>query len=234
MRRAIAFLTPVGGAAAPSAAAVVWFPIVGALVGLAVGGVWWAADQIWPPAVAAAVAVAADLALTGLLHLDGLVDAADGLLPPMERERRLAVMADPGAGAFGVGVAIVVLLLRWTAFAALEPSAWLVAGLWCGSRTVMAVALRTIRSARPGGLTESFRGGMATPVAAYGMGLAAALACGAIGLGPGLASVAALGAGAALVFALAARRIGGCTGDVLGAAGVIGESVGLLVAAARW
>ncbi len=234
MRRAIAFLTPVGGAAAPSAAAVAWFPVVGALLGLGVGGAWWTAARIWPPAVAAAVAVAADLALTGLLHFDGLVDAADGLLAPMERERRLAVMADPGAGAFGVGVAVVVVLLRWTALTALDPSAWLVAGLWCGSRTVMAVALGTIRPARPGGLTESFRGAPAGPVGAYGMAMAAGLSAAAIGLGPGLASVAAVVVGAGLVFSLAARRVGGVTGDVLGAAGVIGETVGLLVAATRW
>jgi len=334
MRRAIAFLTPVGGAAAPSGAAVAWFPAVGALVGFAVGAVWWGADRIWPPAVAAAIAIAADLALTGLLHFDGLVDSADGLLPPLDRDRRLAVMSDPGAGAFGVGVAAATLLLRWTAFASLEPSAWLVAGLWCGSRTVMAVALRTIRPAKAGGLTAAFQGdgrrggGTADdaahgaghdpghgpeaagpspeaaghgarddpghgaggspaghgpeaaghdpghdaahgaghdpghgpeaagpspeaaghhagpspgrrpagggPVGAYGISVGAALGAGAIGLGPGLASVAALVVGAALVFLLAARRIGGVTGDVLGAAGVVGETVGLLVAAARW
>lgn len=234
MRRAIAFLTPVGGAAAPSPAAVAWFPVVGVLVGAAVGAVWWGAAQVWPPAVAAAVALAADLALTGLLHLDGLIDSADGLLAPMDRERRLAVMADPGAGAFGVVVAIVVMLLRWSALAALAPSAWLLAGVWCGSRTVMAVALGTIRPARPGGLTEAFRGGSAGPVGAYGMGIGAALSAAAIGLGPGLAATAGVVVGAALVFALAARRIGGITGDVLGAAGVVGEALGLLLAAARW
>ena len=112
MRRALAFLTPLGGPVAPSPSALAWFPVVGALLGLGLGGVWWLADRLWAAPVAAAVVVAADLALTGMLHFDGLVDSADGLLPPLVAERRLEVMADPAAGAFGVGVAVVVLLLR--------------------------------------------------------------------------------------------------------------------------
>ena len=71
MRRAMAFLTPVGGAATPSARALVWFPVVGALIGLAVGGVWSVGGRLWPPAVAAALALAADLALTGIYTTQG-------------------------------------------------------------------------------------------------------------------------------------------------------------------
>ena len=81
MRRAVAFLTCLGGPAVPDARTLSWFPVVGAALGLVVGGAWWGAEQLWPPAVAAALVVALDLALTGLLHLDGLVDSADGLLP---------------------------------------------------------------------------------------------------------------------------------------------------------
>jgi adenosylcobinamide-GDP ribazoletransferase len=236
MRRAVAFLTPVGGAAAPSPGAVPWFPVVGALLGAAVGTVWWAADQLWPPAVAAALAVAADLALTGLLHADGLVDSADGLLPPLERERRLVVMADPRSGAFGVVTVVVVVLLRWTAFASREPSVLLVAGLWCASRTGMAVALLALPYARPSGLAGSFRGARVkpAPVAAAGLAGGAVLAALGAGLAAGLAAVAAVAAGGVLVLGLALRRIGGYTGDVLGATGMVGETAGLVVAAARW
>ena len=102
MRRALAFLTPLGGASTPSPGALSWFPLVGALIGVAVGGVWWLAAKGWGPAPAAALAVAADLALTGLLHVDGLADSADGLLPHLDRQRRLEVMAEPGIGAFGL------------------------------------------------------------------------------------------------------------------------------------
>ena len=236
MRRALAFLTPVGGAAAPSSAAVPWFPVVGALLGAAVGAVWWGADRLWPPAVAAGLALAADLLLTGALHADGLADTADGLLPPLDRERRLDVMADPRTGAFGVVAVVTVLLLRWAAFASQDPSVLAVAGIWCASRTAMAVALMAGRYARPGGLATAFQGGRSRtlPVAAGGGMAASALAATGLGLVPGVAAVLAVFGGAAVVLWLAMRRIGGYTGDVLGAAGLVGETAGLLVAAARW
>lgn len=236
MRRAVAFLTPVGGAAPPSPGAVPWFPAVGALIGAAVGAVWWGAGRLWPPAVAAALAVAVDLALTGLLHADGLADTADGLVPPLERERRLEVMADPRTGAFGVAALAAALLLRWAAFASREPSVLLVAGLWCASRTVMAVALLALPYARRGGLAAAFRGGPSRPIplAAAGLVGAAALAAAGAGLVPGLTAVAAVAAGGALVLWLAMRRVGGYTGDVLGGAGMVGETAGLVAAAARW
>jgi adenosylcobinamide-GDP ribazoletransferase len=241
VRRALAFLTPVGGgdAAVPTAAAVAWFPPVGALVGLAVGGTWWLAAQVWPPAVAAALALAVDLVLTGMLHLDGLVDSADGLLAPLERERRLEVMADPRAGAFGVGAAVVVLLLRWTALASQRVSVLLVAGLWCASRTVMATTLRTLPYVRPGGLATAFRstGSSATPVAVGGAVAGMVLGGVLVAVGRGGAGLVALVAGVAAavgVVALAARRLGGFPGDVLGAAGMVGETAALVVAAARW
>lgn len=232
MRRALSFLTPMGGAVAPSPSALAWFPVVGALLGLALGGVWWLADRLWAAPVAAAVVVAADLALTGLLHFDGLVDAADGLLPPLERGRRLEVMADPAAGAFGVGVGVVVLLLRWASLATLAPAPWLLAALWCTSRLAMAVVATTVPYARPGGLAGAFLepGRRRAPVA--GVLLVVLLA--ALAGGDGVAGVAALVVVAGAVVALAARRIGGFTGDVLGAAGILGETAGLLAAAARW
>ena len=234
VRRAVAFLTPVGGAADPSPAAVSWFPAVGAAIGIAVGAVWWGADRLWPPALAAALAVAADLVLTGALHADGLVDSADGLLPPLDRERRLEVMADPRAGAFGVTALAVVVLLRWSALASQRPAVWLVAALWCLSRTVMAVALRTLPYARVGGLAQSFRGGSAVSAGLSGVGIAVVAVAlssdAARAVAAALAAVAAAGA----VLLLARRRLGGYTGDVLGAAGIVAETAGLVVAAARW
>ena len=232
MRRALGFLTSFGGAAAPSPDALAWFPAVGAALGLALGAVWWLADRLWAAPVAAAVVVAADLALTGMLHFDGLVDAADGLLPPLDPSRRLEVMADPATGAFGVGIGVTVLLLRWASLAALTPSPVLLGGLWCASRFVMAQAAREMRYARGSGLASAFlaSGSQATPVA--GTLLGAVL----IGLGGGdaVAGIVGLGVGAVAVVALADRKLGGFTGDVLGAAGIVGETAGLLAAAARW
>lgn len=230
MRRALSFLTPLGGPVAPSPAALSWFPVVGAVLGLTLGGVWWLADRLWAAPVAAAVVVAADLALTGMLHFDGLVDSADGLLPPLDQDRRLDVMADPATGAFGVGVAVVVLLLRWASLAALAPAPWLLAALWCASRFAMADVTRTVPYARSVGLATAFLQSRRPLLS--GVLLGAALV--AFGGGDAIVGVVALALTTAGVVALAVRRIGGFTGDVLGAAGMVGETAGLLAAAARW
>ncbi len=234
MRRAIAFLTPLGGAAVPDRRTLSWFPVVGAGIGAVVGGVWWGAGRIWPPAVAATLAVLTDLALTGLLHFDGLIDAADGLLPHLPPDRRLAVMAEPTVGAYGVALGAAVLLARFAALASMSPSVLLIAGAWCASRTVMAVTARALPYAHPsGGLASVMLGGDWRPVAAYGFVGAVALGAAVDHLRGGVA-VAAGAIGAFGVVLFARHRLGGFTGDVLGAAGIIGETVALVVAAAKW
>jgi adenosylcobinamide-GDP ribazoletransferase len=247
MRKALAFLTPLGGASVPSPGALDWFPVVGAAIGLAVGGVWWLADRAWPALAAAGVVVVADVALTGYLHFDGLADAADGLVPPMSRQRRLEVMADPAVGAFGAVTVVVVVVSRFGAFASTAAAPLVVGALWCGSRAAMAVVARCLDYARPGGLAAAFVADAAhEDTGRRGRGVAGAVIPGIIGvaLGVGLAIVgrgahglAAMGGeviAIALVVWFAHRRIGGFTGDVLGAAGVVGETIGLLVLAAKW
>jgi adenosylcobinamide-GDP ribazoletransferase len=235
VRRALAFLTPlpVGATDPPDRATLAWFPVVGALIGTLVGAVWWGAERVWPPAVAAALVVIADLALTGMLHLDGLMDSADGLLPHLDRDRRLEVMSEPGVGAFAVAIAIAVIALRVTALASMTPSVALLAGVWCASRTGMAVIAGALPYAREHGLASGVLGGAWRPIGLYG--LIASVSLGAIAGGRlREAAVATVFAGALAVALLARRRIGGFTGDVLGAAGVIGETVALVIAAARW
>jgi len=237
VRAAVAFLTVLGGPARPNGRTVAWFPAVGAAIGLALGGVWWLSAEIWPPLLAAAVVVAADLAITGLLHVDGLADSADGLLPPLDsRARRLAVMADPSTGAFGVAAVAAMLLLRVGALASIQPDALALAAIWCASRTLMAVAALDLTYSRPDGLASDFVGPDARrlvwPVGLGGMVLAGVLAALAGGW-HGLAALAAATLGALAVLWLAHRRIGGFTGDVLGAAAVTAETAGLLALAAR-
>jgi len=234
MRSALGFLTVLGGPAPPDRRAPAWFGLVGAVVGLAVGAVWWAAGQLWPPVVAAVLAVTADAVLTGMLHLDGLADSADGLLPPVDRGRRLEIMAAPDVGAFGVVALVLILLARVAALAALTPDVWLVAGLWAAARAGMALTMAAVPYARPGGLAGGFAGpGAVGPAAATAAGglVVAGLAVGGVG---GAVTALAAAAGFAGVVALARARLGGYTGDVLGAAGVVAETVGLLVAAAKW
>ncbi len=247
--QALAFLTPLGGAASPTRAAFVWFPVVGALLGLVLGSIWWTTEEALGVFAAAALVVAADLALTGALHFDGLLDSADGLLPHLPAERRLAVMAEPHVGAFAIATGTTTLLLRTAALTALGASRpLLLAALWSLSRTAMAVTALTGRYARSRGLASSF---LSEPAAGEGATAGEALAAagptwvapaviGAVlflGLAvvhdpSSLVAIAAAGVAAAGVGVLARRRIGGFTGDTLGAGGVVAETVGLLTAAA--
>jgi adenosylcobinamide-GDP ribazoletransferase len=238
VRRALSFLTVLGRAAEPNERTLSWFPIVGIAVGAVVGSAWWVAGRVWPAAVAAVVAVAVDAALTGCLHLDGLADAADGLLPAVGRERRFEIMADPRIGAFGAVALVLVLSLRTTALAVTVARPLVIAGLWCGSRTMMGVVARTLPYAHAeGGTASAFVGAHHSAasrygVAAYGMGAACALAAVGAG-GRGLVVIAAEVVAMIAVVWFAARRVGGYTGDVLGAMGVIGETVGLLALVAK-
>jgi adenosylcobinamide-GDP ribazoletransferase len=244
MRGALSFLTVLGRAAQPNERTLAWFPVVGIAVGAIVGLVWCAAGRLWPAAVAATLAVAADAIVTGCLHLDGVADAADGLLPAVERSRRLEIMADPRVGAFGAVALVLVLFARTASLASTTPRPLVIMGLWCASRTLMAVVARAVPYARDqGGMASSFvgdamqrgrRSGLPAwaGVAAYGMAAALALVLAGVGL-KGLAVLAAALVGMGAVVWLAQRRIGGYTGDVLGAGGVLAETLGLLVLAAR-
>jgi adenosylcobinamide-GDP ribazoletransferase len=211
---------------------------VGAAIGAVVGLVWWGASAAWRgPLVPAALAVVADLAVTGLLHVDGLADSADGLLGHLSRERRLEVMSGPEIGAFGLAVTVVVLVVRVASLAQLRPEVALVAGLWCLSRSVMVGAMLVVPYARgAGGLAAAFLGGgRAVPglAAAAGVAAGAALAI----LSGGAPAAAGVGAGVLLpvgLLMLARRRLGGFTGDVLGASVLLSETAALLVSGIRW
>jgi adenosylcobinamide-GDP ribazoletransferase len=234
MREALGLLTVLGGSRTPTPRALRWFPVVGAALGGLVGSVWWLADRAFTAFLAASLAIVADLALTGMLHYDGLADAADGLLPHASRERRLAIMRAPDVGAFGIAAVGAVLLVRTAAFAGQPADVALVAAFWCASRTIVALALGVMRYARDTGMASPL---LEAGPARWGLVVAllpaAALAFVADG-GRGAVAMAALVVAAAGILVLARRRIGGYTGDVLGATIVVAETVALVVTAARW
>jgi adenosylcobinamide-GDP ribazoletransferase len=175
------------------------------------------------------------------MHFDGLADAGDGLVAPMSRERRLQAMADPAIGAFGAISVGAVLVLRVAALAALRPAPLVLGGLWCASRTTMVIMTETMTYARPNGLVADFVSSAARTTTQLVVVRAAAaagllLAAGLVVLGRGVHGLAALGGelvAMGAVAVLSRRRIGGYTGDVLGAAGVLGETLGLVILAAR-
>lgn len=229
MLSALSFLTVFGRARRPGDTTLRWFPVIGALIGSVVAGVYWAAHEMWPPAVAGAIVLAADLVVTGALHLDGLADSADGLLAHLDRERRLAVMADPAVGAFATVTVVVVLLLRWSVLADPGIGTGAIVAVWAISRTAAAAVPAVMEYARPGGLAETFRRGASPWVLGWLVPLGAGLVV-VSGWRGGAASVAAVIA-PAMVLLLSQHRLGGFTGDVLGAAIVLSETVALVVLA---
>jgi adenosylcobinamide-GDP ribazoletransferase len=230
-RSALSFLTVLGGASDPRSSGLKWFPAVGVVLGGLTGGVWWLASQVFSAPVAAALALLTDLALTGMLHFDGLADSADGLLPHLSRERRLQVMHSPEIGAFALTVVGGVLIARHAGLAAQPASVLLLVALMTASRAFIAGVIGAGGMARGEGLGSPFRpaGGMG-PVLPGG----AVIAAGAVAwlaIGPaGAFAVASAVVVAAGVIGLARRRIGGWTGDVLGASVLMAETFGLLAA----
>jgi adenosylcobinamide-GDP ribazoletransferase len=256
MKSAFGFLSVIGRrGSVPDTRTSRWFPLVGLVLGAVVGLVLWGAGNMWSPFLAAVVAVIADLGLTGMLHFDGLADAADGLLPHMDRVRRLEVMRAPDVGAFGVGVVVMVLALRIGALASFASFASSVssasfasvvssggsarwhgvaasAALWCASRTAMAGAMWLAPNARPDGSLAQVFG--RSPGAMWGVPVALAVAVFADGSwwrGP--VAVVAVWLTMAALCDLARRRLGGITGDILGAGALLGETVALVVFVAR-
>lgn len=114
----------VGADRADFAEAIRWYPLVGVVIGLFVAGAGWAATQLdpWAGALAALVAW---IAITGALHLDGLSDLSDGMgAAHGNRDRLLAVMADPHIGSFGVVAIVLQLLAKLVLLQAIAPAGW--------------------------------------------------------------------------------------------------------------
>ena len=95
--------------------AVAWFPLVGTVLGFLLYGVNYATQVIFPVSVSAAITLFAWVIFTRAFHLDGFMDACDGLFGGWTAERRLEIMKDSRIGAFGVAGGILVLLTEYSA-----------------------------------------------------------------------------------------------------------------------
>jgi adenosylcobinamide-GDP ribazoletransferase len=207
----------------------VLFPLVGAGIGLVVGLVAAGSDSRLGPLLAAALAVAFEALLTGAIHLDGLADTADGL-GAGTRERALAVMREGAIGAFGATALGVDLLVKTAALAAIlsgpAPMLALVAAFAVGRAAPLALAAAFPYAREEDGIGRALAG---RPWPAVGVALGIVVAVGALGMrGLWIAGAAAV---AVAALALVARRLGGVTGDVLGAAAELGTTFALVGAA---
>ena len=236
LRLAIALLTrlPVGRIApCPPMGAAVWaFPLAGLVPGLATGLVLWAGLAAGlPPLAAAFLGLATGAWATGGMHEDGLADLTDGLSGGRTQDRRLEIMRDSRIGAHGALALCLSIGLRAAALAALSGAAALAVPVATAmlSRATMGAILAALKPARADGLGRSAAQGMGAGRGALGAALALLGALSLLGPVGGFVAALACAATALAVAGLACARLGGQTGDVLGAAQVAAECTALLV-----
>ncbi|GBD13012.1 Adenosylcobinamide-GDP ribazoletransferase [bacterium HR24] len=218
--------------AVPAGLASAAFPLVGGVIGGIVLGLDWLLGRVLPAAPRSALALVAWVAITGALHLDGLADTADGLMVPGDRARRLQAMADPRVGAFGAVAVAAVLLLKWSALVSLDGRLRLGALLLAPAlaRAAVLPVMALVPAARPEGMGASVGRGLALgPALAVNVAVAAIALAPFFPMGPSLALVAL--AATAAVASVARLRLGGVTGDVLGAGIELAEAGVLLLCA---
>ncbi len=208
------------------------FPLVGAVVALLAGGAGCIALSLGLTApVAAGVVLAVQIAVTGAMHEDGLADTADGFWGGSTRARRLEIMRDSAIGSYGVLALILSVGLRWSALAALLPHG--LAPVFAAatlSRAALPALMAGLPHARADGLSRRVG---TTPPASAALAALLGLGLGWLALGPAvLIAALALTAAVAGLAVLARNRIGGQTGDVLGAAQQLAELTVLLIALA--
>jgi adenosylcobinamide-GDP ribazoletransferase len=227
------------------AASARYFPAVGALVGALNVAVWWLAGHWLPEPVAVGLMIAASLLVTGAFHEDGFADCCDGFGGAMSAERVLAIMRDSRIGAYGAIGIVMMLALKWTTLVAMPVGAFMliVVGAhmfsrWCACGLIWALSyVRIEDDAKAKPLADTLRirewllsaaiGALAVAPFAFGGDLESSLKIQVL-----LAAAAAASMTSVVAAAYFRARIGGYTGDCLGAVQQLAELSFLLVALA--
>ncbi|MCH7344511.1 adenosylcobinamide-GDP ribazoletransferase [Pelomonas sp. CA6] len=217
-----------------------YFPLVGLVVGGLSAAVLWAALQAFPATVAVGLSMAASIWITGGFHEDGLADSADGLGGGLTREKALLIMKDSRIGSYGALALILVLGLKACTLVSLadtDPQLALLALVWShmASRAAPVWLMQSLPYA--GDAEHAKAKPLATQISGPGLLLALGWVLGAALLGgwlmpenvPLLIGAAIVAAGLTFYMqALLERRLGGYTGDNLGATQQVVELGALL------
>lgn len=214
-----------------------YYPLIGLGIGALVALVLATVAQVLPMPVAVLLSMAAGLLVTGGLHEDGLADCADGLGGGATRDRALDIMRDSRVGTYGVLTLGIVLALKAAAISALPvplACALLVAGHGLSRMAAVQVVARhayartdPAKFARPQVTQTAYRlAGVTAVLTAAALALAA---------GPGvtLAALVVGALGSVVITRLYLRRLGGYTGDCLGATQQLAEC-GVYLGALAW
>ncbi|MBM3162525.1 MAG: adenosylcobinamide-GDP ribazoletransferase [Chlorobi bacterium] len=205
-----------------------WFPVVGLFLGGVQATVMYALRLAGWVEFAGFAAVLCGVLLTRGMHVDGLADLADGFWGGKNREAALRIMKDPAVGSFGVLALVFVMLLKWlaaTRLAMFQDYSTFVAGIVLGRwvQVILAALMPYARS--EGGTARSFVTG------AGKSHLAVTTVCSVLFLillphaaaAPVVVAIVSAAMVAAVMAVVAARKIGGVTGDVLGASSELAE-----------
>jgi adenosylcobinamide-GDP ribazoletransferase len=219
-----------------------YFPLVGVLIGLSSVGVWWLVGLVFPPTVAVGIMIAASLLLTGAFHEDGFADVCDAVGGGTTRDHVLAIMKDSRIGAYGaIGIGMT-LALKWVVLMSLPRSALPLTVVsahmisrWCAIGLIWRlpyVRADADAKSKPFAGSLSARDWLMSGVLGT-LGLLPMMGLGdPAGGGPRpqvlLAALALAMACVALAGAYFKARLGGYTGDCLGAAQQLSELVFLL------
>ncbi len=205
--------------AVPDLAAARWaFPIIGSPIGLLTWFAYAGASAIGAPSAIAALLALATLALlTGALHFDGLADFADGIGGGRDKADALEIMRDSRVGSYGM-LAMIVVVGLWThSVMVVDPGPLVFVGAAMLSRAAMVALQGVLPPARPDGMARLAAGHNRAGQAVMTLVAVAALFFWPVPLGICIATVT-------LTALLAKRKIGGQTGDVLGAAQLLSET----------
>lgn len=209
----------------------VYYPLVGTFVGLALWGAALLLGLLFPLSIVSVLLLVGSLLLTGGLHLDGLADLIDGVSGSYNREDALRIFKDPHVGSMAVAGVVLIILLKYACLNTLAPAALcpaLVLMATLSRYAMVQLACFSSYARASGGLGEPFVRGIRREhhTIALLVALGSTLLFGGLrGVGIGiLAGLATLG-----LQVYFHQRLGGITGDVLGATNELIEALVLLL-----
>jgi adenosylcobinamide-GDP ribazoletransferase len=226
-----------GASAEQVGRSLVYFPVVGLVLGLALAGLDRGLDSVLPVSVLSGLLLVILVLVSGATHLDGFIDTCDGLVAGRSPEQRREIMRDSRVGAFGVVGACCLIVLKYASLAALSDGSrtWTLAVMPVLGRWMVVCAIAAFPYARPEGLGRTFKNQATwlTVAAATVVGLAASV--GFLRL-TGLAIMFGVALVALSVCAILNRKFAGLTGDTYGAVIEVAEVTTLVLASAlpRW
>lgn len=205
-----------------------FYPLVGALIGSLLYAANYGLAMITSDALRAALLLALWVLLTGALHLDGLLDAFDGLLGGWTPEKRLEIMRDERVGAFGLSAGVILLLMKYAALSGFSQSAPALILTPAVSRWGMSLAVYAFPYARPEGLGSAVK----THITWKQIALATLTVLVTAWFCAGWMGMIALGGTLLLVWAISTFvlvRIPGLTGDIYGTINELVELVLVII-----